>query len=191
MDKKWVGQKKWKFHHSLHFSKSKSSCPVGLNNSNMFLFTLLLHKWDNPACHLTQSLMHTGLFSFFFAEKRRQAAGMKRFGVVRGKKSAVCGCWIFDNISSSWQEKCNSSFESLRCFSSGSSQSCRTKRWSVLNKKKLVERFYRDSCFSSTHALSLLKMSEKGTDAPNRKLVGTRPDIIFRIISSPPSLLLP
>lgn len=90
--------------------------PPGPNHSYMFLFTFLHPKWDNPTCHLTQSFMHTGLFFFFLQKKHwQQAAGMKCFGVDE-EKNAVCGYCIFDNISSSWQEKCNASFENQRYF---------------------------------------------------------------------------
>lgn len=165
MDKIWVGQKKWKFHHSPHFSKSKSFPPLGLNNSNMFLFTLLLHKWDNPACHLTQSLMHTGLlsFSFFFAEKHWQAAGMKRFGVVRGGKKRCL--WML-NL---WQHlilltgKVQLFFRKSEMFFKWKQPELQNKKVECFEQEKGAgwSAFIETAAFSSTHALSLLKMSEK------------------------------
>lgn len=95
---------------SLFFiSKRKSSCPCGLNLSSMCLFTLLLHKWDNPACHLTQSLMHTWLFF----PKQSSISKLQRWSVLvwRVEKERV-----FDSISSSWQEKSNSLCKKTEIF---------------------------------------------------------------------------
>lgn len=159
--------------------------PSTPNHFNMFLFTLLLPKWSNPACHLTQSFVLTE--AFFLAKKHWLVAGIKCFGVVRVEKALLCMGTVSLTTSHPPDRKSALLWKS-EIFSSWSTQSSRTKRWSVLNKKRCcVKRFYGDSCFSSTYTPSLLKMSEKGAAALNRGLLGTRPNISFRIIS-PPSL---
>lgn len=42
--------------------------------------------------------------------------------------------WIL--YSHLWQKKCSSAFDKTRYFSSGSAQTCRTKKWSVSKEKK-------------------------------------------------------
>ncbi len=134
--------------------------PRGPNHSYMFLFTLLLPKWDNPACRLTQSLMLTGHFFFF----QKSTGRPQRWSALVWWGEKKCCVWVLYL----WQHlilltgKVQCFFWKSEIFSSWSTQSSRTKSWSVLNKKRCwVKRFYRDSCFSSSHTPSLLKMSEK------------------------------
>lgn len=54
--------------------------------------------------------------------------------------------------------------------------------WSVLNKEKVQGKvLFQDSCARN---LLPLKVSEKAADSLHRDLVGTRPNIISRIICS-------
>lgn len=74
--------------------------PSSPNHFNMFLFTLLLPKWSDPACHLTQSFVLTE--AFFSCRKALAGRGDKELWCGEGKeKNAVYGDCIFDNISSS------------------------------------------------------------------------------------------
>ena len=162
--------------------------PPGPNHSYMFLFTFLHPKWDNPTCHLTQSFMHTGLFL-----SCRKSTGSRQLGwsvlVWMRRKMLRVGTVSLTTSHPPDRKSATLLLKIRDIFSSWSTQSSRTKSWSVLNKKRCwVKRFYKDSCFCEhKHAVSIESVW-KYADALNRNLVGTRPNIIFRIIFLPPPI---
>lgn len=113
---------------------------------------------------------------------------MERFGVAREEKVLSVAT---DSLTTSHPPDRKSAMFLLRdVFQVEAPRAAVQKTWSVLNKKKVLGRALscRQLLQLYTCLLSLLKMSEKVADAPNRNLTGTRPNIIFRIISSPLSL---
>lgn len=72
----------------------------------------------------------------------------------------IWGCWILE--SHFWQEKCSSSFDNMKYFSSGG-----TKRWSVFKKK--LRRLLLTAA-SLPHVRSPMKAAEKGAESVHRGL---------------------
>lgn len=129
---------------------------------------------------------HCGLFVF-----HRRATRMKCFGLERGEKKRRKELLWQHLIPVTGKEQLSLSIkkENQSYFSRRSTESCGMERLSGLISSK-KRRLYRNSCFSSTHALTRLENAgekKKGTDDPDRKLVGTKASaiIILHYITPP------